>query len=135
MKIFYDQVPVGGKLRMFGSGDGRPATNFRRWRNYAWRSVEPEGQTKAKEWTPEKAARLKNLVDKAHKDGYWIRFYTLDGDPFPATHGWSPDYNFGTLEAAQIRWRACIEAGVDFVATDQFEAFTEFLKHSQRKPR
>ncbi len=56
-----------------------PATNYRRWLNYSWHAVEPEGQPKAGDWTPADDARLKALVDGAHKLGYWIRFYTLDG--------------------------------------------------------
>ncbi|MDQ1257442.1 MAG: hypothetical protein QG656_2047, partial [Candidatus Hydrogenedentes bacterium] len=73
-KIFYDQVPAGGKLLLFGgrSGGGK-ATNFNRWWNHSWSDVEPEGQFNAGEWTPEDAARLKTLVDEAHAAGYWIR--------------------------------------------------------------
>jgi hypothetical protein len=37
--------------------------------------------------------------------------------------GWTPGYNFGTLNAVRIRWAAAVRAGVDFVATDQYEAF------------
>ena len=41
----------------------------------------------------------------------------------------TPSYNFGSLEAVRHRWRAAIAAGVDFVATDQYE---EFAKISSR---
>ena len=37
--------------------------------------------------------------------------------------GWTPGYNFGTLDAVRTRWAAAVRAGVDFVATDQYEAF------------
>ena len=133
VKTFYDQVPVGGKLRLFGSADSGKATNFRRWRNYSWRDVEPEGQRKAGDWTPEDAARLESLVDAAHKDGLWVRFYTLDGYPVLANQGWGLEYNFGSLDAVKIRWKAVIGAGVDFVATDQYEEFASLLRPS-RKP-
>jgi hypothetical protein len=133
VRTFYDQVPVGGKLRLFGSADSGKATNFRRWRNYAWRSVEPEGQRKAGDWTPEDAARLKTLVDAAHQDGLWVRFYTLDGYSALANQGRGLEYNFGSLDAVKIRWKAAIEAGVDFVATDQYEEFASLLR-SSRKP-
>jgi hypothetical protein len=122
---FYDAVPVGGRLRLFGSGDPeRPATNFRRWVNHAWRAVEREGQTRAGAWTPEDAARLGELVAAAHGQGYWIRFYALNGHSAVdvVRLGLSPAYNFGSEEAALARWRAAVEAGVDFIASDQYEA-------------
>ncbi len=131
MKTFYGDVPVGGRLRMFGSGKpDRNADNFRRWLNYAWREVEPEGQTKAGDWTPEDAARLKALVDNAHRRGYWIRFYTLNGHgpADVALKGWTPSYNFGSLEAVAIRWKAAKAAGVDFIASDLYEECAKALQ-------
>ncbi len=129
-KHFYEQVPVGGKLRLFGRGGEQPATNFRRWLNYSWHEVEPEGQPKAADWTSTEADRLKVLVDSAHKKGYWVRFYTLNGLSAAENlqHGWGAGYNFGSLDAATIRWKAAREAGVDFIATDQYESFAAFLK-------
>lgn len=131
VEAFYDGVPIGGKLLAFGGGsDDRPATNFRRWVNHAWGAVEPEGQPRAGEWTPEDRARLDELVKRAHSNGHWIRFYALDGhSPIETvTGGWSPEYSFGSEESARIRWRAAWEAGVDFVACDQYEACGAFLK-------
>ena len=130
-KAFYDSVPVGGKLRMFAAGKpGEKADNFRRWINYAWNKVEPEGQPKAGEWSPEDAARLKQLVEAAHQEGYWIRLWTLNGHGAMdiALRGWSPGYNFGSLEAVSIRWRAARDAGVDFVASDQYEDCAKTLR-------
>lgn len=129
-ECFYNNVPVGGKLRLFGSSSDGRGDNFRRWVNYAWKSVEPEGQGKAGEWTAGDAARLKTLVDAAHQGGCWIRFYTINGHSPVATvtSGWSPGYNFGSLEAASLRWKAAVEAGVDFIATDQYEDFAAFRK-------
>lgn len=128
---FYDSVPVGGKLRIFGSGrEGVPADNFRRWINYSWKEVEPEGQPRAGDWTAEDAERLDALVKEAHQQGYWIRFYSLDGNN-PIAHislGISPGYNFGSLEAVQARWKAAIGAGVDFIATDQCREAVAFMK-------
>ncbi|NLN92163.1 MAG: hypothetical protein GX130_02495 [Candidatus Hydrogenedens sp.] len=121
-EYFYDSVPVGGRLRIFASGSiDRPSTNFRRWINYSWSAVEPEGQNLAGAWTEADAARLQALVGKAHAQGYWIRFYALNGHHPVATarNGWSPFYNFGSLEAVRQRWTAARDAGVDFMATDQ----------------
>lgn len=130
---FYDTVPEGGRLRIFGAAVGNlPATNFRRWINHSWTDVEPEGQPNAGEWTTEDAGRLDALVKDARQRGCWIRFYSLDGNN-PVRHvrfGISPSYNFGSIEAVQLRWNAAREAGVDFIATDQCEEASAFLKRS-----
>jgi hypothetical protein len=150
VKTFYDDVPVGGKLRCFGGAKTatvskdeqgsfespdlskvlpEKASNFRRWWNHSWEAIEKEGQRHAGEWTPQKAARLKAFVDYAHKMGYWVRFYTLDGaGMLGLANGWGPGYDFGSLDAAKIRWKACAQAGVDFIACDQYEEFAAFLK-------
>jgi hypothetical protein len=145
---FHDRVPVGGRLRIFGAvatsraGETRgsagapppdvspgPRTNYRRWWNNPWSVVEAGGPGEAGEWTPEDAARLRLLVKRAHDAGLWIRFYTLNGTrPDEPALGWDPSYNFGSREAVGLRWRAALDAGVDFVATDQYEAFAAVRK-------
>jgi glycerophosphoryl diester phosphodiesterase len=85
--------------------------------------VEKGAQRKAKDWTKEDMQRLRSLVDHAHALGLWIRFYTLNGYETAESQGWDEDYNFGSKERVSLRWRAALEAGVDFVATDQYEAF------------
>jgi hypothetical protein len=103
------------------------ATNYRRWSNNPWNIVEPEGQNNAGDWTVEDALRLRSHVRAAHEAGLWIRFYTLNGHSAGDGErmGWSPGYNLMSLDAARIRWRAAIAAGVDFIATDQYEAYAE----------
>jgi hypothetical protein len=156
---FYGGVPIGGRLRMFGvAQDAQPpsaerqtaeerdrqavaispekllpqrATNFRRWCNNSWHAVELGGASKAGAWTEADAARLRGLVDHGHKMGYWVRFYTLDA--FTANTGeWGEDYNFGSLEAARVRWEASTSAGVDFIATDQIEELAAFLRAKRK---
>ena len=85
------------------------------------------GQPRAGDWTQKDMQRLQDLVDHAHALGLWIRFYTLNGHDHAeeASQGWEAGYNFGSREKVLIRWRAAIQAGVDFVATDQYEAFAE----------
>ena len=82
----------------------KKATNYRRWWNNPWNVVEGGGQAHAGEWTPEKMARLRALVERAHANGLWIRFYTLDGasEPELSCHGWFHDYNFGSLDVARV---------------------------------
>lgn len=132
VKTFYENLPVGGRLRLFAAGKpDQDADNFRRWLNYSWREVEPEGQNKAGDWSLEDAARLKSLVRNAHRRGYWIRFYTLNGHSLPEAvlRGWTLSYNFGSLESAKIRWQAARQAGVDFVASDLYEECAKVLRN------
>jgi hypothetical protein len=127
--VFYDAVPVGQRLLVFGAvHPDSPRTNYHRWSNNPWSRVEPAGQEHAGAWTPEADARLRALVRSAHDRGLWIRFYTLNGhDPTDTSGGWSAGYNFGSEAAARDRWRAAIRAGVDFVAVDQYELFARTL--------
>jgi len=146
-KVFYDEVPVGGKLLVFGAAhtnekdpmaapevlEPARATNYRRWWNNPWAVVEKGGQTKAGEWTKEDNLRLRALVEHAHQNGLWIRFYTLDGVDKKedlSCHGWFSSYNFGSLSAAEARWRAALAAGVDYIASDQYESLGKFIKEN-----
>jgi hypothetical protein len=127
------------RLRLFGAMPGlpaaapdappraQPATNYRRWWNHPWRVVEPGGQREAGEWTGDDEERLRAIVEDARRNGLWIRFYTLNGHDGDG-QGWFAGYNFGSEEAARLRWEAALRAGVDFVATDQYEAFAAVLR-------
>jgi hypothetical protein len=76
--------------------------------------------------------RLRALVERAHANGLWIRFYTLDGATPQelSCHGWFRTYNFGSLDAARIRWRAAIAAHVDYLASDQYELLGDEVRPS-----
>jgi len=136
-RVFYDQLTVGDRVLLFGAVhsedkeptatpeviDAEKASNYRRWWNNPWRVVEASGQAHAGQWTPEKMTRLRALVEHAHANGLWIRFYTLDGatEAELSCHGWFHGYNFGSLDAARLRWKAAIAAHVDYLASDQYE--------------
>ena len=148
--VFFKEVPVGARLRVFGSAHTGaiprenhdhlwatlppaqllvgPPTNYRRWWNNSWWAVEEGGQHKAGDWTPEDDRRLRALVDRAHKLGYWIRFYTLDGFAPGEDKGWGNAYNFGSREAVMLRWKAAMAAGVNLIASDQYEDLAEVMK-------
>ena len=142
--VFYDQVPVGGRLLLFGAVRTNtkdpsaapetlapnPADNYHRWWNNSWHVVEPAGQPTAGAWTAEKDARLDTLVRYAHSRNLWIRFYTLDGATKAelSCNGWFRSYNFGSEQAVRERWAAAAKAGADYIASDQYEALAAFLK-------
>lgn len=113
-----------------------PADNFRRWWNNSWHVIETGGPTKSGDWTPEENDRLIEIVDYAHKMGYFVRFYTINGHSKAqaAAQGYGGSYNTGSLEAAQIRWRAEIEAGVDLIATDQYTEFAQYRAGLDTEP-
>lgn len=153
---FHDNVPVGGRLRLFGAmpirrpvvGRARTcdelkaqfwvdlpthtmpkATNYRRWWNAPWSVVEAGGQCDPGDWTPEDDVRLRTLVQRAHEAGLLVRLWTINGHPIgeEKAAGWSTGYNVGSIDRARTRWRAAIAAGTDYVATDQYEAFADEL--------
>jgi hypothetical protein len=149
--IFHDRLSPGDRIRAFGAvhvaeaveekgtrtvdsppRQARPGlrTNYRRWWNNPWVVVEGGGQNAAGPWTPGDADRLRTLVRQAHEAGLWIRFYTLNGTSAAESRAraWTASYNFGSLDAVRTRWAAAIDAGVDFVATDQYEAFARELR-------
>ena len=150
---FHDKLDEGEPVYLFGAFEAPPtpgrsseeralllakmspetlmptaATNYRRWANFPWHVVEAGGQNHAGAWTAADRARLDAIVGRAHAQGLWIRFYTLNGHSAAEDRGWSKGYNFGSLAAATIRWKAAREAGVDFIATDQYEAFAKSLR-------
>ena len=142
--VFYDQLMPGDRVLDFGAihTDNKDpqaapevlgsekANNYRRWWNNPWRVVEPGGQPKAGEWSQEKMDRLRALVNRAHANGLWIRFYTLDGASTQemSGSGWFQGYNFGSLDAARVRWQAAIQAHVDYIASDQYELLADQVR-------
>jgi hypothetical protein len=151
-EVFFHGLDPGARLRVFGSAHTAPVqgasreerihlmatvspeqllterpTNYRRWWNNSWFEVEEGGQTKAGDWTAANNQRLRALVNRAHELGYWIRFYTLDGFTEAEDSGWDKGYNFGSRQAVTARWKAAYEAGVDLIATDQYEDLAAFF--------
>jgi hypothetical protein len=159
-KVFYDDLPAGARLRLFGSVHTQTvpgntpaeraraaarlapeqlvrekATNYRRWWNNSWHVVEEGGPRTAGDWTPAEERRLRRLVNHAHKLGLWIRFYTLNGTSSGDREGWNDSYNFGSNDAVLRRWKAARNAGVDFIATDQYEELARQLSAPASKQK
>jgi hypothetical protein len=146
-KVFFDDLAHGDRVLLFGAIhtegkdpksapeelDPDKASNYRRWWNNPWRVVEFAGQQHAGEWTQEKDARLRALVERAHANGLWIRFYTLDGatEKELSANGWFHAYNFGTLDAARTRWDAAIAAHVDYIASDEYELLGKEVRNNK----
>ncbi len=104
------------------------ASNYRRWVNFSWAAVEQGGPAEAKDWTRDDEQRLETIVRYAHEQGLFVRFYTLNGHAAAANRGWTASYNFGSLDAVRLRWRAAIRAQVDLIATDQYEELAAELR-------
>ena len=160
-KVFYDALPIGARLRLFGSAHTQAApenmtkdqrahwavtispeellkekpTNYRRWWNSSWYTVEEGGAPQGGDWTEADNKRLRALVDHAHAKGYWVRFYALDVFAPGEDQGWGMSYNFGSREAVVLRWKAAISAGVNFIPTNQYEALAPYLKQDARELR
>jgi len=158
-QFFYDRLPVGGKIRVFGTpakpdlNPGRKlskqealermasmdpeqlvtakADNYRRWWGSDWAFIEKGGQANAGAWTKQKEDRLLKFVRYGHCLGYFVSFYCLDGYTAAEDQGWDKDYNFGSREVVMERWKAAIRAKVYFVSTDQYEDVTKVIAASR----
>ncbi len=160
-KFFYDDVPVGGKIRVFGSVTKfyenpnklprdrkaeaiaflstldpeqlvpHKADNYHRWYGTNWAFVEKGGETGAVEWTKASDERLKKFVDYGHRLGYFVGFYCLDGYTAAENQGWDKDYNFGSKEKVLPRWRAAVRAHADFISTDQMEEVAAVIRSTR----
>jgi hypothetical protein len=71
---------------------------------------------------------VRALVDHAHRPGYWIRFYTLDGFAPDEDKCWGDGYSFGSREAVRVRWKAAQAAGLNLIAIDQYEDLAAAMK-------
>jgi hypothetical protein len=149
---FHDRHPIGSALRLFGTVPPdavalpeeplaraaalvamtpsrlipSSATSYRRWTNHGWNVIEAGGAPRAGDWAGADAARLREIVARAHDLGLWLRVYGVNGYADEG-RGWSAGYNFGSAAQVQQRWRAAIDARVDFIATDQYELFAAEL--------
>jgi hypothetical protein len=76
---------------------------------------------------------LRALVNHANKLGHWIRFYTLEGFGPEIDVGWDKGCSFGSSAGVRWQWQAAIEAGVDMIATDQYQDLGALLRAGSRQ--
>jgi hypothetical protein len=139
-KDAYDAlIPPGGTYRafrdkVFGAGARYepdvaayapgPSTAYHRFLTLHWGAVERGAPLSAGDWTDAEAARLAALVERAHRQGFRVRLYCLNGHTGPRLSG----YRFATDEAARTRWLAAARAGVDWVASDEYAEIVAALR-------
>ncbi|MEI9971004.1 MAG: hypothetical protein WDO73_02565 [Ignavibacteriota bacterium] len=157
-QFFYDQVPVGGKIRVFGSVtkfDENPshlpkekkdeaiallstfdpeqlvphkADNYHRWYGTNWAFIERGGETGAAEWNATAEQRLKKFVDYGHRLGYFVGIYCLDGYSDAENQGGTRTITSDRRRGVTPRWQAAIRAHADFISTDQMEDVAAVMK-------
>ena len=138
-KETYDRlVAPGAEYRafrdtVFGSGEYKenvtdyarhPASAYHRFLTFHWGVVERGGPPLAGDWTSDEATRLSALVAHAHAQGFRVRFYCLNGHTGPRV---SP-YRFANDAAAAVRWHAGAQAGVDWLASDEYAEIAKALR-------
>lgn len=139
-KDAYDaMIPSGGTYRAFrdrviGAGAKyqedlksyipEPSTPYHRFLAFHWGAVERGGPALSGEWTPAEADRLHALTTLAHRQGFQIRLYSLNGHTGPLLGG----YRFADDEAARVRWSAAADAGVDWIAGDEYREMADALR-------
>jgi hypothetical protein len=154
-KFFYDDLPAGGKIRVFGSYTKpvenpnhlpkldfvnslvsvpmnqvttQKADNYHRWWGVDWAYVEKGGEEHHGEWGKQQIERLNQIVQYGHGLGYLMGFYCLDGFAADENQGWEDEYNFGSTTAAAERWKAAAAAHADFISTDQYETLAKTIR-------
>jgi hypothetical protein len=137
-KDAYDSlIPAGGTYRAFRDRvvSGRyeadvaayiPAnsTPYLRFLAFHWGAIERGGPALAGEWTPAEMDRLSGLIAVAHRRGFRVRFYCLNGHSGPL----GGSYRFANDDAARVRWLAAAAAGVDWVAADEYKELVDALR-------
>ncbi len=91
---------------------------------FHWSAVEKGGPAVARRLERGRRRAAHRGSSASPTQGFRTRFYCLNGHTGTLLSG----YQFPSDEAARIRWRAAVVAGVDWVATDEYPAIAEVLK-------
>ena len=138
-KDAYDaSIPPGGTYRafrdrVFGAGAvyepevsayvPESSTAYHRFLAFHWGAIERGGPAGAGEWMRAEADRLGALVTLAHRRGFQVRVYCLNGHSGAV----GSSYRFPDDEAARVRWVAAASIGVDWVAGDEYREMVAAL--------
>jgi hypothetical protein len=137
-KNAYDAlIPAGGTYRAFrdrvASGKyevdvaayvPEKSTAYLRFLALHWSAIERGGPPSAGEWTPAEMDRLSALIDVAHRRGFRVRLYSLNGHSGPP----GSSYRFASDDIARVRWLAAAAAGVDWIAGDEYKEMVDALR-------
>ena len=105
-----------------------PATNYRRWVNFPWQVVEA-GRTAPGRRLERRRSHAAGR-DRQPRAQPGPRDSLLHAERSRSRHASANGprrYNFGSLDAVRARWQAAIAAGVDLIATDQYEELAALL--------
>lgn len=144
-RIYDELIPAGAAYRAFRDvvyewGDYRedvaayapaPATAYHRFLTFHWGTIERGGPPLAGAWTAEEADRLDRLMALVHRQGFRARFYCLNGH----TGLRVGPYRFPDDASARLRRRAATEAGVDWIASDEYaDVVRDLCDVARRRP-
>lgn len=100
-----------------------PPTAFYRVYNFEWSHIEPDRDARRNGPLPGNARdRLRAFAELARRKGYWLRTWTLNESTFGG--------RAGLLE----RWTAAREAGVQMIATDEYDLAAATATADARPP-
>jgi hypothetical protein len=88
----------------------------------------------AGEWIKESEQRLRHFIAYGQRLGYLVGLCCLDGFTEAENQGCA-DYNFGSRQAAALRWHAAAQAGAGFISTDHYEQLAETLAALKKQRR
>jgi hypothetical protein len=144
-KNAYDAlIPAGGTYRAFRdrvvSGTYKVevaayvpgnSTAYLRFLAFHWGAIERGGPASAGEWTRAEMDRLSTLIALAHRRGFRVRLYSLNGHSGPP----GSSYRFADDDTARVRWLAAAAAGVDWVAGDEYKEMVDALRAVRKSAR
>jgi hypothetical protein len=137
-KDAYDSlIPVGGTYRAFrdrvvsGRYDDNvsayipgKSTAYLRFLAFHWGTIERGGPASAGDWTPAEMDRLRAMIALAHRRGFRVRLYSLNGH----SGALGGSYRFADDATAKVRWLAAADAGVDWIAGDEYKEMVDALR-------
>ncbi len=130
-RAFRDRVVSGRYEADVAAYVPRDSTAYHRFLAFHWNAIERGGPAAAGEWTPAEMDRLSSLMALAHRRGFRVRLYSLNGHSGPP----GGSYRFTDDAAARVRWEAAATAGVDWVAGDEYQEMVNALRALPRSAR